>query len=42
VAAVENVTDGLFGVQFHPEVMHTEHGTRILARFPRAGRLPPL
>ena len=33
VAAVENVTDGLFGVQFHPEVMHTEHGTRILARF---------
>jgi len=37
---VENVTDGLFGVQFHPEVMHTEHGTRILARFsswPAAG-----
>ena len=33
VAAVENVTDGLFGVQFHPEVMHTEHGPRILARF---------
>jgi GMP synthase (glutamine-hydrolysing) len=33
VAAVENVTDGLFGVQFHPEVLHTEHGTRILARF---------
>jgi GMP synthase (glutamine-hydrolysing) len=33
VAAVENVTDGLFGVQFHPEVLHTEHGARILARF---------
>ena len=33
VAAVENVADGLFGVQFHPEVMHTEHGARILARF---------
>jgi len=33
VAAVENVTDGLFGVQFHPEVLHTEHGTRVLARF---------
>jgi GMP synthase (glutamine-hydrolysing) len=33
VAAVENVADGLFGVQFHPEVMHTEHGQRILARF---------
>jgi GMP synthase (glutamine-hydrolysing) len=33
VAAVENVTDGMFGVQFHPEVLHTEHGARILARF---------
>src|SRR5207247_2236483 len=33
VAAMENVRGGLFGVQFHPEVMHTEHGTRILGRF---------
>ncbi len=33
VAAVENGTRRLFGVQFHPEVMHTEHGTRILSRF---------
>ena len=33
VAAVENTERGLFGVQFHPEVMHTEHGQRILARF---------
>jgi GMP synthase (glutamine-hydrolysing) len=33
VAAVENPDQGLFGVQFHPEVMHTEYGTRILARF---------
>ena len=33
VAAVENAPRRLFGVQFHPEVMHTEHGTRILARF---------
>jgi GMP synthase (glutamine-hydrolysing) len=33
VAAVENPERGLFGVQFHPEVMHTEHGQRILARF---------
>ena len=34
VAAVENPERaGLFGVQFHPEVMHTEHGTRVLARF---------
>ena len=33
VAAMENTRGGLFGVQFHPEVMHTEHGTRILGRF---------
>jgi GMP synthase (glutamine-hydrolysing) len=33
VAAIENPAQGLFGVQFHPEVMHTEHGQRILARF---------
>ncbi|HET9975002.1 MAG TPA: glutamine-hydrolyzing GMP synthase, partial [Streptosporangiaceae bacterium] len=33
VAAVENQDSGLYGVQFHPEVMHTEHGQRILARF---------
>jgi GMP synthase (glutamine-hydrolysing) len=26
VAAMENQKQGLFGVQFHPEVMHTEHG----------------
>ncbi|MGB6578702.1 MAG: glutamine-hydrolyzing GMP synthase [Streptosporangiaceae bacterium] len=33
VAVVENEQRRLFGVQFHPEVMHTEHGRRILARF---------
>ena len=33
VAVVENEQRRLFGVQFHPEVMHTEHGPRILARF---------
>jgi len=33
VAAVENEQRRMFGVQFHPEVLHTEHGTRILARF---------
>ncbi|MGO8892263.1 MAG: glutamine-hydrolyzing GMP synthase, partial [Streptosporangiaceae bacterium] len=33
VAAVENERARMFGVQFHPEVLHTEHGTRILARF---------
>ena len=41
VAAVENERARMFGVQFHPEVMHTEHGTRILARFlERAGCRP--
>jgi GMP synthase (glutamine-hydrolysing) len=33
VAAIENARSRLYGVQFHPEVLHTEHGTRILARF---------
>ncbi|HXO23892.1 MAG TPA: glutamine-hydrolyzing GMP synthase [Streptosporangiaceae bacterium] len=33
VAAVENPDRALFGVQFHPEVMHTEYGTAFLARF---------
>ncbi len=33
VAAVENAQSRMFGVQFHPEVLHTEHGTRILSRF---------
>ena len=33
VAVVENEQRRMFGVQFHPEVMHTEHGHRILARF---------
>src|ERR1700728_1749353 len=32
-AAVEDPERGLFGVQFHPEVMHTEYGTKILRRF---------
>src|SRR5450755_1977711 len=33
VAAVEDAARRMFGVQFHPEVMHTEHGTRLLSRF---------
>jgi GMP synthase (glutamine-hydrolysing) len=33
VAAIEARGRGLFGVQFHPEVMHTEYGTRVLKRF---------
>jgi len=32
-AAIEDPARGLFGVQFHPEVLHTEYGTRILSRF---------
>jgi GMP synthase (glutamine-hydrolysing) len=33
VAAFEDVARGLAGVQFHPEVMHTEHGQDILRHF---------
>jgi GMP synthase (glutamine-hydrolysing) len=33
VAAVEHNRRRLYGVQFHPEVMHTEYGTEVLRRF---------
>ena len=33
VAAIEDPERGLYGVQFHPEVLHTEHGLRVLQRF---------
>jgi GMP synthase (glutamine-hydrolysing) len=33
VAAMEDPARGLYGVQFHPEVMHTEHGQAMLRRF---------
>lgn len=37
VAAFEDPERGLFGVQFHPEVMHTEHGQRVIEQFLRDG-----
>ena len=33
VAAFEDVASGHAGVQFHPEVLHTEHGQEILRRW---------
>jgi GMP synthase (glutamine-hydrolysing) len=33
VAAFENPGRGLYGIQFHPEVVHTPYGTQILTRF---------
>jgi GMP synthase (glutamine-hydrolysing) len=40
-AAVEDPERGLYGVQFHPEVMHTEYGTKILRRFLEAAGCRP-
>jgi GMP synthase (glutamine-hydrolysing) len=40
-AAVEDPERGFYGVQFHPEVMHTEYGTRILRRFLEAAGCRP-
>jgi GMP synthase (glutamine-hydrolysing) len=33
VASFEDPARGLYGVQFHPEVLHTEHGQAVLERF---------
>ncbi len=33
VAAMENEVRRLYGVQFHPEVMHTEEGNKVLHNF---------
>jgi GMP synthase (glutamine-hydrolysing) len=33
VAALEDVERGLYGIQFHPEVVHTPYGTAILTTF---------
>lgn len=32
-AAMENVEKNIYGVQFHPEVTHTEYGMKILSNF---------
>lgn len=33
VAAMENAEKGLYAVQFHPEVMHTQEGLKMLSNF---------
>ena len=33
VASFEDTARGLYGVQFHPEVLHSEHGQEVLRRF---------
>jgi GMP synthase (glutamine-hydrolysing) len=33
VAAIESVERGVYGIQFHPEVVHTPYGQDILKRF---------
>jgi GMP synthase (glutamine-hydrolysing) len=35
VAATEDPERGLYGIQFHPEVVHTPYGNQILTRFLR-------
>jgi GMP synthase (glutamine-hydrolysing) len=35
VAAFESTDRGIYGIQFHPEVVHTPYGTEILNRFLR-------
>jgi GMP synthase (glutamine-hydrolysing) len=41
VAAAEDQARQFYGVQFHPEVLHTEHGTQILRRFLNAAGCAP-
>ena len=33
VAAMENVEKGIYAVQFHPEVMHTQEGMKMVSNF---------
>jgi GMP synthase (glutamine-hydrolysing) len=41
VAAVEAGGQGLYAVQFHPEVLHTQHGMEVLRRFLTAAGCRP-
>jgi len=41
VAAAEQPSRAWYGVQFHPEVMHTEHGMQILRQFLAAAGCRP-
>jgi GMP synthase (glutamine-hydrolysing) len=41
VAAAEDPARGLYGVQFHPEVLHTRHGMEVLRRFLAAAGCQP-
>ncbi|MGP4095669.1 glutamine-hydrolyzing GMP synthase [Nonomuraea sp. KM90] len=41
VAAFEHVERGLYGVQFHPEVLHSEHGQTVLRHFLEAAGCRP-
>jgi GMP synthase (glutamine-hydrolysing) len=41
VAAAEDQARQLYGVQFHPEVLHTEHGMELLRRFLAAAGCRP-
>ncbi len=41
VAAAEDPRRGLYGVQFHPEVAHTEHGMAVLRAFLAAAGCRP-
>lgn len=35
VAAAENKSENLYAIQFHPEVLHTQEGTKMLYNFVR-------
>ncbi|WP_433499672.1 glutamine-hydrolyzing GMP synthase [Sphaerimonospora sp. CA-214678] len=41
VAAMEDPARGLYGVQFHPEVLHSEHGQAVLRHFLEAAGCRP-